>query len=155
MGVLQTSSFTRPSNTTAYAQNDLVANDTSAASVIALSWKYAASGDVRRVILKTNNATITNGNFNLWLFRTDPSGLMTNGDNGALAGLALSSVISVIPIDLYVPMGGVGGWGEAFYDPGLIQAGGGTNIVYGLLQAMAAYTPASGEIFTVDLEVSP
>lgn len=151
MGVKTSSSFTRPSNTTAYAAGDLVADTTVAASVVPLSFTYGFCGDLRRVTISTNNATITLGSFNLWILRSAPT--LTNGDNGALAGVVLTTVVAVIPLELDASMSGAGGFGEAYYDPGLIQFGNGT--YYGLLEARAAYVPASAEVFTVTLELNP
>lgn len=143
--------FTRPADTTAYTAGDLVANSTTAGSVVALSWVVGGGVNLRSIRLRTDNATITNGTFNLWLFDTNPITIgVTNGDNGALAGVALSTVIAVCPIDLDGSMGGQGGVGLAFYDPGLIQIGG---TVYGLLEARGAYVPASGQVITIVLGV--
>lgn len=147
--------FTRPADTTAYAAGDLVANSTTANQVAAISQTWGnLNGSLARIRLSTTNATITNGNFNLWFFRVDPSLLPTNGDNDALAGLSFVTygLIHVAPINLYASMSGHGGWGEATYDPNLIHV---PAQVYCLLEARAAYTPASGEIFSVQTEVWP
>lgn len=155
MGAKTSSNFTRPNDTTAYAAGDLVANSTTAGSVTALSWTYGFAGSLRRVILRTSNATITNGTFDLWLFSANPSGAPTNGDNGALAGLSFTTypVLAVVPLVLTSSMGSVGGRGHATYDHNLIEFGAGT--IYGLLEARAAYTPAANEVFTVELELAP
>lgn len=149
-------SFTRPSNTTAYAAGDLVANDTTANLVAAMSlnWGGSLSGNLRRIMMRTSNATIALGNFHVWLFRVDPSALVTNGDNGALAGLSFTTygLIHVAPVNLYASMSGVGGWGESTYDPGLAEL---PQTVYALLEARAAYVPASAEVFSLQIEVTP
>lgn len=146
--------FTRPSNTTAYAPGDLVANSVTNTAVTALSltWGGSISGSLRRLILRTSNATITNGNFHAWLFGADPSGAVTNGDNDPIAGLNLTTykLITPAPINLYAAMTGVGGYGEATYDRDLIQL---PQTVYALLEARAAYTPASAETFSMQAEL--
>lgn len=149
--------FTRPADTTAYAAGDLVANSTTAASVAALSILWGGgklNGSLARIRLSTSNATITNGNFQLWVFAADPSAAPTNGDNGALAGLSFStySLLHVAPINLSASMSGVGGWGEATYDRDLIHVPG---QIYCLLEARAAYTPASAEVFSLQIETWP
>lgn len=153
MGVKSSANFTRPSNTTPYAAGDLVANSATANLVAAMTLRWGFAGSLRRFELRTSNATITNGNFKIWLFNSDPSALPTNGDNGALAGLTLSTVIAVVPIDLDDSMSGQGGRGEAYYDQGLIETGAGT--IYALLEAAGAYVPASAEVFTLTAELSP
>lgn len=147
--------FTRPANTTQYSIGDLVANSATANQVTDIQLKWGnLNGSLARIRLSTNNATITNGQFFLWLFRATVAALPTNGDNGALAGLDFETygLIHVAPINLYASMGSVGGWGEATYDPNLIHI---PATVYCLLEARAAYTPASGEIFSVQAETWP
>lgn len=147
-------SFTRPSNTTPYSIGDLVANTTTANQVAALSlnWGGSLSGSLRRLMLSTNNATITNGNFHVWLFAADPSTAPTNGDNSALAGLSFATykLLTPAPVNLYASMSGIGGYGEATYDRDLIQL---PQTVYALLEARAAYVPASAEVFSLQAEL--
>lgn len=145
-----TASFTRPSDTTPYGANDLVANSTTAGSVAALSLGWGdLHGSLRRLRLTTSNATITNGSFLVWLFGADPSGAVSAGDNSALAGLSFSTydlLGAPIAITLTAAMGSVGGIGIATLDRGIMDV---PERVYALIQATAAYTPASGEVFSL------
>lgn len=153
-------SLTRPSDTTAYASGDLVANSTTAGSVTLLSWSLPEGGLwLRRLRLSSTNTSVTNASFRLWL-TTDSAITFSNGDNGALAigssTLAIGDVLAVIDINLDVALTGSGAIGTATFDEGLVSLYGSTNAngratLYGFLEARAAYTPASGEVFTISI----
>lgn len=153
-----TANFTRPADTTAYASGDLIANSTTAGSVVPLSWAVTANvhGPVyvrRAAITKTTNVT-ANASFRVHLYVNSPT--VTNGDNGVWLS-TLSGYMGSFDVTV----------GKAFSDPGAFGVGGlatgeGNEIaipatkdmtIYGLLEARAAYSPGSGEIFTVNLEV--
>lgn len=142
-------SFTRPSNTTAYAAGDLVANNTTAGSVTPMTFSFNLG---RRLTLThakliKSQDTLTSATFRLWLMTASPT--VTNGDNGAIAGTFLSTVIcEPIAIDAAATLTGGGANGSSFFTPGLIIV---PPVVYGLLEATAAYTPASAETFTIEL----
>lgn len=146
-------SFTRPSDTTAYTANDLVANSVTAGSVTPMVFNinYGGTFKLHRAAVKFNSATNTNGKFNLHLYRASPT--VTNGDNGVWLSTD-SGYQGFIAIDCTT---------QAFSDS---SKGWGTYVntsvsvpmamvcdtnytLYGLLQATAAYTPTSAEIFTV------
>ena len=62
MIITPTDSFTRPANTTQYAANDLVANSTTAGSVVPLSFptnQIRLQGIIRRVRLYKSAASAT------------------------------------------------------------------------------------------------
>lgn len=150
-----TATFTRPADTTAYTANDLVANSTTAGSVVPMLFTIPAGRNAKiyRAGIKFNSSTNTNGKFKLHLYLTSPT--CTNGDNGVWLTTE-SGYQDNIAVDCT---------GNAFSDaskgfgtyintalevPMLVQ----TNFnqqIYGLLQATAAYTPTSGEIFIVNL----
>lgn len=154
-------SFTRPADTTAYASGDLVANSTTAGSVAPMAFLVDASsaiGKVRRARIAKSNATVTNAQFRLHLYSSAPT--PTNGDNGAWLtttsgylgslslGAAMSKVFSDGAEDIAVPDQGV----EITF--GGLPAQGPGAALYGLLEARAAYAPASAEVFTVTLEIA-
>jgi|WetSurMetagenome_2_1015567.scaffolds.fasta_scaffold393250_2 hypothetical protein len=82
--------LTRPNNTTAYAQNDLIASSATAGSIVVPSFvlprdKDAFSVTIKRGRLYTNlttGFTTFQGHIDLWN-KTPPT--FTNGDNGAYA----------------------------------------------------------------------
>lgn len=162
MGIelVKAATITRPADTTAYASGDLIANSTTAGSVTPFTF---AGGAVpyraRRFILRTSNATVTNKNYQLFLFSASPT--VTNGDNGAFAVTAADHgrLVGVFASTAALSTGGgsvnyfycndsaatsVNGWLESRL-PGTF---------YGLLRANAAYTPTSAETFDLVMEGS-
>lgn len=151
-----TATFTRPADTTAYASGDLVANSTTAASVVPMSWLPPGKPvfDIPAIKLETNNATVTNGAFRVHLFLTTAPTIATAGDNGVFAtnvtgkaswfgsydgtliGFANGGVALCVPT-------------EGVIRPDLLAAPG--DYIYGLVEARGAYTPASGEVFVATL----
>lgn len=140
------SNFTRPNDTTAYDQHDLVANSTTAGSVTPLSWGVPLNSKIWRAVIVKSGATATNASFILNLFGASPT--VANGDNGALSHtrskfldkLALDATSSKASDECVI---------AATFSVPVFNLGYGT--VYGLLQANAAYTPTAQEVFTVFL----
>lgn len=149
-------SFSRPADTTAYASGDLVANSTTAGSVVPMTFSVGrvsgGAGMIRRVRLRKTGTSTTNAAFRLHLYRTSPT--PSNGDNGAWLTNQAANYIAAIDITV----------GMAFTDGasgnGVPNVGSEINFklasgtdIYGLLEARGAYTPASGETFTIEIEV--
>ena len=153
-------SFSRPANTTAYASGDLVTNDTTAGNVVPLEFPGVAAraGDafsIDRVKIAKSGTTLTNASFRLHLFSASPTS--SAGDNAAFNSsevLAVSTVASYIgTFDVTIGKGGTAaavGFGVPTTGDRIIESG--TATVYGLIEARGAYTPASGETFTVTLQ---
>jgi hypothetical protein len=148
-------SFTRPSDTNAYAIGDLVANSTTAGSVVPMDFTIArvsgGSGMIRRARIRKSTATLTNAQFWLHIFSTVPT--MTNGDNGAFLA-TISGYLGAFYVSMDRDFSD-GAFGSAAplvgADIGFKLASG--QVVYGLLEARAAYAPGNAEVFTVELEV--
>ena len=152
--------FTRPADTTAYSVGDLVANSTTAASVVPMAFTPGADisrgFSVRRARVSASNTSTTNASFRVHLYQTDPSAStgIANGDNGAWSTKVAGYMGSLdVTIDkaftdaakgVGVPLIG----GEVTGTPAA-----GALTVYALLEARAAYTPTSAQTFTVELEV--
>ena len=155
--------FSRPADTNVYAIGDLVANSTTAASVVALSWTVAIAATtqllatflIRRARLKKSNNGIANASFRLHLYGTDPaaaSGIL-GGDNAAwsvndatwLGHFDFGSMIQHRDC------------AQAYASPAsgaeIAHALSSGQAIRGLLEARGVYTPASAEVFTVELEV--
>lgn len=151
-----TYTFTRPADTTQYSAGDLIANSTTAGSVVPMSWLVAKGTGrpiaIRRFVLSCSNPIITAGTYKVWLYSAAPT-IVTAGDNGSFA----------------TDVSGVGFIGES----GIITVAGfsdasasdaaplvGTEIVvaptvttiYGLLTTTGTPTPLSAETFSVTLE---
>jgi hypothetical protein len=159
--IAATASFTRPADTSAYAVGDLIANSTTAASVVPMALAVAringGTGIIRKLRLKTNDAAWKNAVVRVHLFELSPT--VTVGDNGvfnAAETLACteSSYIGYADVTL----------GKQFSDsvkgfamPGegvewTFVAAAASQNVYALLEARTALTPASAALFTLSAE---
>lgn len=149
------SSFTRPSDITQYAVGDLVANSVTAASVTPLSWATTGSRPffIPRIRLQKTKSDVTSAQFRIHLYTASPA-VTTTGDNAAygtdVAGNATwlgsfdgtmvakhndGTVVDCLPTQALRRLDYIG-------DPGTL---------YGLIEALATYTPASAEVFTATL----
>jgi hypothetical protein len=149
--------FTRPADTTAYAIGDLVANSITAGSVVPLAFKLDNSfpmGQFRltRARLFKNGAVVTNATFRLHLYQALPT--VTNGDNGAWLSTGSADWLGNVDFASMLAFsdGAAGSGSCPAGSEQFVRMKQGTT-VYGLLAALGAYTPASGEVFTVVLEV--
>lgn len=150
--------FTRPADTTQYAAGDLIANSTTAGSVTPLSWGINAYGRYGRVIgvrFYKSNKTVTAASFKVHLFQQTP-GTPTNGDNGAIVVASAADYLDSVSIDL--SSGGfAGGTTGSYKRAGSLSVpfwyGTQNSKLYGLIEAVGTYTPASAETITVSLEI--
>jgi len=160
--VVLSASFTRPADTIAYAAGDLAANSTTAGSVVPLSFASAVrvAGDclrVERIRIEKTSTSLTNASFRVHLFEASPS--VTVGDNGVFNSsgtLATGTILShagSAPITMvWAGTDGAIGIGLPTTGSGMtVRPSSGTTI-YALVEVTAAYTPVSGETFTVILE---
>lgn len=151
-------SFSRPANTTAYADGDLVANSATAGSVVPLKFSLngiARSGMIRRVRLHKTSNTTTAATFSVHLFDSEPT--VANGDNGAFAvATNLDSWLGKVAIDMSTGAE-AGGSANVTQVSSNVEIGlnkpapGG--LIYALIEVNGAYAPASSETFTVRLEI--
>lgn len=150
-------SFTRPNDTTAYASGDLIANSTTAGSVAPMQFALGGNANpgqtrITRVRLRKSGTTNTNSAFRVHLYGASPT--VANGDNGAWstdqAAKYLGSVDGPTTLKAFTDGCADVGFAAAGSEM-LIKLDTGT-IIYGLLEARAAYTPAAQEVFTVTLE---
>lgn len=143
--------FTRPNDTSAYGAADLVANSTTAGSVAMMSFAFAEEVWLRRVRIQKSGGVVTNASFGLWL-HTDSAVTFANGDNGAVSistsTLLPGDVIDRFDVTVDAGATGLGAIGTLNFDRGLYRIPAQT---YGFLEALAAYTPAAQEVFTVTL----
>lgn len=151
-----TATFTRPADTAVYASGDLVANSTTAASVVPMSWAVPGKPtfEIPGIKLETSNATVTNGSFRIHLYLTTIPTIATTGDNavfntvvtgkGAWFGAFDGTLVGHADggVALCVPTSGV-------IRPDLMATPG--DLIYGLVEARGAYVPASGEVLIATL----
>ena len=155
--VKPSANFTRPSDTTAYAVGDLVANSTTAGSVTPMSFTVArvsgGNGSIRRARLRKSGTGLTNALFRLHLYNATIS-TITNGDNGVFSTSGVANYMGAIDISVDRAFtDGASGNGVPNIGSEINFALASGQAIYGLLEARGAYTPASGEVFTVHLEV--
>lgn len=149
-------SFTRPANTTAYAAGTLVANSTTLASVVPLVLPVArltsGTGIIPRVALVKNNNSLTNASFRVHLYQFMPTSSAADGG----AYMTDQALTELDYFDLTMQRAyadGARGWGAPSVGTSAIfDASAGSCNLYALVEARAAYTPASGEVFTVIVE---
>ncbi len=152
---IQSVSFTRPNDTTQYASGDLVANSTTAGSVVPMSFSIGRAprtgGMIRRARIRKTGTGVTNASFRIHLYLASPT--PSNGDNGAwLTDNALNYAGAIdVTLDKVFTDGAAGN--------GVPNTGSEINFMlgtyYGLLEARGAYTPTAQEVFTVELEIIP
>lgn len=149
-------SFTRPSDTTAYSIDDLVANSTTAGSVVPIKLPVGRGGCkiLSMYLIKSDATDVANSDFDINLFSSEPT--TTAGDNAAWS-IAASPIAGYLGEWDFPTM--VAGsedawthlkWGDSAM-PQPISVYTTTGYVYGLLQADSAYGPASAEVFTVNV----
>lgn len=140
--------FTRPADTTAYASGDLVANSTTAGSVVAMNFGVTPGPlQIRRVRVSKTGTSVTNTSFRLHLYAGLPT--VANGDNGAISSTQAANYLGQVDVSVAQAFSD-GAAGMAATEINCFPAG---VAIYGLLEARAAYTPASAEVFTVALEI--
>lgn len=142
-------SFTRPNDTTAYAAGDLIANDTTAGSVLGLAITGATlsgsggSGTITSVTIgKTGTAV---AQIRAHFLKTQHA--VTNGDNGALVFTAmdLDNYIGFADVNLAdLAFPGVFGMADCAIDYELATG----DTIYVFLEALAAYTPIAVAVHT-------
>ena len=149
---------TRPADTTAYASGDLVANSTTALSVTPMSFTVSASSgggtSIFKMRMSKTGTGVTNAAFRLHLFGVSPT--VTNGDNGAFLPSQAANYLGALDVPSMTAFsdGAVGNGFPMIGSAILYKPSSGT-VIYGLLEARGAYTPASAEVFTCTLEVLP
>jgi hypothetical protein len=150
-------SFTRPGDTTAYASGDLVANSTTAGSVVALT--FAAPripGGGMRILaarLFKSGTGITSAAFRLHLLRATPT--FNAGDNAALNITGGASYLGALDItcDRAFADGAFGRGLPLVGSAMVVMAAADDASLYGFLEARGAYTPGNAEAFTLTLEL--
>ena len=165
VGSLLSASYelTRPADTTAYAAGDAIANSTTAWAVVPLqftvSGEFGATGLIIGARLFTSSATAFAAT-RLWLFNRQPfAAAGYQADNSALA-LTYAAMTSTGGCMGYVDFAtftarttsavSIATSPQTELD---FTCGPTNNVIYGLFEAMSAFTPASAQTFTATLSV--
>lgn len=147
--------FTRPADATPYASGDLVANSTTAGSVVPIAVVFGSGGatenqiELSRLRLFKSTTGVTGATFRIHLFSTLPT--VSAGDNAAIV-IATGAAGYLGFFDIAAM--------QSFTDGanGAITTGSnrivltGTATIYALIEARGAYTPGTSETFTLTLE---
>ena len=152
-----TCTFTRPADTTAYSINDVIADSTSAPTVISFTNIARAVGGqsyIVKVRIMTDQKTCT-ARMRLALFQTAPTLI---NDNSPKTRLWANRVISLGSID-FDPMttedatnstAASAMWTSA---PVNIVCDAASTTIYGILSTLDAFTPASAQQFYIAIDV--
>ena len=149
-----TDSFNRPADTTDYADNDLVANSTTAGNVTPLEFEIPVGNgrglEIVGATLQKSGTGVTGATFELYLFSQAPETAV--GDNAAFtpASFSTSGFIGII---VFPTMSAFSDDARAIkYDESLPVYLSSGDTIYGLLVTAAAYTDeASEETFTATI----
>lgn len=152
--------FSRPANTTGYTAGDVVNNSTSAPEPLTFTGAArvaGGSGVITDVLVIDSGNQTTKPSLELWLFTAAPS---MDNDNSPFtpSDEELLNLVAIIPIAAtYVGDASAASAGNCVLQAkGINQAfvcTGAVTALYGVLVVRAAYTPLSGEVFTVILGV--
>lgn len=174
--------MTRASGTSQYTAGDIVANSTSAAEVVPLKFPACrtpnGSGLITGGRMIKSDDDVTQASFRLWLLTKQPFATGSYpADNAALVltYAALGYLIGYMDFSTFVDAGSAGSGNASMSaaahrempfncaraarmptDDSVIVGGqfyDGTRLIYGVLEAVGTYTPASAEQFTVWLDV--
>jgi hypothetical protein len=157
--VVSGTTITRPADTTAYTAGDLVASSTTAATVNGAPTTIAAArgADIvsvaTRCILKKTGTGLPNAIFRVHFYNAATT--VSNGDNGTWLTTSANYLgffditCTQVFTDAAIGVGTPGSGSMMTFTPAS-----GTSNLYFLIEARAAYTPISGEVFTVSLEVN-
>lgn len=148
MILTQSYTFTRPANTTQYSSGDLVANSTTAGSVVPIKFNIGHGGGYITSInlSKSDGADVTGADFLIRFFTSSPT--VANGDNGAISH-DVAGIIGTLNFATMVSATD-DAWaalkvGDSPYLTGLYVP----PVVFALIETDGTYTPASEETFTV------
>jgi len=154
--------FTRPSDTTAYAARDVVSNSTSSPSVITFA-DFArvnqGSGIIVRARLMSDKKDVT-ASFRLHLFHTAPTAINDNSPYLLLYANAANR-IGQVDFPAMASEDPTNSTASATMRPASdgsagppnlwFQSASGSRAIFGMLETLGAFTPASGQKFYVEL----
>lgn len=151
------STITRPANTTAYAFGYLVANSVTAGSVVPGSVAAARAinqnGQIISAMLLASSTVLTNAQFRVHFYSQSPT--VSNGDGAAWLTPAAGYLGSIdVTLDRAMTNGSIGLGAPSQGQSIPFTPATGTETVYFLIEARAAYTPTSAETFVLTVAVA-
>jgi hypothetical protein len=151
--LLTAATITRPGDTTTYASGDLIANSTTAGSVVAPTFTLPSFGRellIPRVKITKSAGPVANGSFRAHFFSGTVT-VTTNGDNAAFTPTSMALYIGYIDVTMVSPLGGWG-WATDSGAPAWVPSAS-SDALNVLLEARAAYVPTNAEVFTIIPEI--
>jgi hypothetical protein len=156
--------FTRPSDTNAYTAGDVVADSTSAATVLTFPrCAVGRNGTIRSALLIDGAAQATKLSADLFLFDTAPATYGNDNEAFVPTDAEMKTAIGVISLDgtaaanIKVGDATAGAGGNCIVQlSGLdipFQCVPGSSDLFGVLVARNAYTPVSAETFRIKLGI--
>ena len=151
------STLIRPANTTAYAQNDLIASHVTAGSVVVPSFSVGAAGsaaEIRRVRLFTDALSGWDAaTFRIRLFSAAPT--YTNGDNGAYArATGTNGLLAEFDVTLVQAADGAYGFAAPVVGAAAVLRLSGRKVYWDVqYTAVGALTPISGQTLRLTAEI--
>ena len=156
IAIFAKANFTRPADTTAYASGDMVANSTTAGSVVPMQFsgipadQISGISRIDAVRIRKSGTSVTNANFRVHFFSAAPT--VASGDNSAFSTSGLATYIGAmdVTVDRAFTDGACGRGISISGTPIMVETT--SNVLFALIEARGAYTPASGEMFQLLLE---
>lgn len=151
-------SFIRPANVVPYTVGGLVANSLVAGAVVPMAFKLdnsfpMAQFRLTRARLFKSDPGIANASFRLHLYQA-AAPTVTNGDGAAWLSNGSANWIGNVDISSMLAFSdGAAGTGSCPAGSEMIVRAKTGTTIWGLLAALGAYTPASGETFNMTIEV--
>lgn len=148
-------SYTRPGDTTAYTAGDVLANSTSAATILTFASAVRANAGGGRIVgarVVSDAAAGTKGDPELYLFR---SSITMQQDNAAW-GPTDAEMRNCIGVIAFGSAPKVGSGNEIWAATGLdiaFKAGAGLTDIYGVVVVRNGYTPANAGVLQFELDV--
>jgi hypothetical protein len=145
--------FNRPADTTAYAVGDLIANSTTAGSVVPVpsvaGRVSGGTGVIRRIRVSTTQTGLAGTEIvRVHLFKASPT--VTNGDNGAFAANGVTSIAlgyTDVVLNHVYNDGSKGFTATDIVFDTTVQT------LYALFETRTAFTPSSAATYALALEV--
>lgn len=148
--------ITRPANVTAYAAGDVVGADASTVPITLadVARKLGGSGEIVHVSLETNNVTVTNGTFAVHFFTAS---FTVAADNAAFADIHAQRANWVgsvsLPILVADSASAGGAWSKVDNVRIPFVCAGASDDLFAVIVVTGAYTPASGQVFSLSIGV--
>ena len=155
--VLKSGTLTRPANTTAYGAGDALSTETAASTSMTISdavQTNGGAGRITRVRLVKDDTNVTNADFTVHLFNQS-DGVGVTDDNSAFTAVNYTSRAAYIAdVDLATMTALTDGAQTPWLTVDIpFVCGDSKKDLFILFEVDSAYTPTSGNVFTLYLDI--